>query len=101
MHVFTYIPPKYQAMMNATSNYGLEEAGMAQIDDSVGCGSSAEAAGSCALDMPQRIKINALQHPQLDGETLHASDSYARRRSIFSGELVANFIWKLDWARFV
>jgi arylsulfatase A-like enzyme len=36
MHVFTYIPPKYQAMMNAKSNYGLEEAGMAQLDDSVG-----------------------------------------------------------------
>src|SRR5579863_5389092 len=36
MHVFTYIPPKYQAMMNATTNYGLEEAGMAQLDDSVG-----------------------------------------------------------------
>ncbi len=36
MHVFTYIPPKYQAMMNPQSNYGLEEAGMAQMDDSVG-----------------------------------------------------------------
>jgi arylsulfatase A-like enzyme len=36
MHVFTYISPKYQAMMNATSNYGLEEAGMAQMDDSIG-----------------------------------------------------------------
>jgi len=36
MHVFTYIPPKYQALMNPTSNYGLEEAGMAQLDDSVG-----------------------------------------------------------------
>jgi arylsulfatase A-like enzyme len=36
MHVFTYIPPKYQAMMNATDNYGLEEAGMAQLDDCVG-----------------------------------------------------------------
>jgi arylsulfatase len=36
MHVFTYIPPKYQAMMNATSNYNLEEAGMAQMDDCVG-----------------------------------------------------------------
>jgi arylsulfatase A-like enzyme len=36
MHVFTYISPKYQAMMNAKSNYGLEEAGMAQLDDSVG-----------------------------------------------------------------
>jgi arylsulfatase A-like enzyme len=36
MHVFTYIPPKYQAMMNFESNYGLEEAGMAQLDDSIG-----------------------------------------------------------------
>ena len=36
MHVFTYIPPRYQAMMNATNNYGLEEAGMAQMDDSIG-----------------------------------------------------------------
>lgn len=36
MHVFTYIPPKYQALMNPTSNYGVEEAGMAQMDDSVG-----------------------------------------------------------------
>jgi arylsulfatase len=36
MHVFTYIPPKYQAMMNPTSNYNIEEAGMAQLDDSVG-----------------------------------------------------------------
>ncbi|XHR26848.1 MAG: arylsulfatase [Chthoniobacteraceae bacterium] len=36
MHVFTYLSPKYQALMNAGSNYGLEEAGMAQLDDSVG-----------------------------------------------------------------
>jgi arylsulfatase A-like enzyme len=36
MHVFTYIPPKYQAMMNPTSNYNIEEAGMAQMDDSIG-----------------------------------------------------------------
>ncbi len=36
MHVFTYLPPKYQARMNPTDNYGLEEAGMAQMDDSVG-----------------------------------------------------------------
>ncbi len=36
MHVFTYIPPKYQGMMNYQTNYGLEEAGMAQLDDSVG-----------------------------------------------------------------
>ncbi len=36
MHVFTYIPPKYQAMMNFQSNYNIEEAGMAQLDDSIG-----------------------------------------------------------------
>jgi arylsulfatase len=36
MHVFTYLPPKYQGMMNAENNYNLEEAGMAQLDDSVG-----------------------------------------------------------------
>jgi len=36
MHVFTYIPPKYQAMMNYGTNYNLEEAGMAQMDDSIG-----------------------------------------------------------------
>jgi arylsulfatase A-like enzyme len=36
MHVFTYLPPKYQAMMNYKSNYNLEEAGMAQMDDSIG-----------------------------------------------------------------
>jgi arylsulfatase A-like enzyme len=36
MHVFTYLPPKYQAMMNFDNNYNLEEAGMAQLDDCVG-----------------------------------------------------------------
>lgn len=36
MHVFTYLPPKYQALMNDKSNYGLEEAGIAQMDDAVG-----------------------------------------------------------------
>jgi arylsulfatase A-like enzyme len=36
MHVFTYLPPKYMAMMNAKDNYNVEEAGMAQMDDSVG-----------------------------------------------------------------
>jgi arylsulfatase A-like enzyme len=36
MHVWTFVPPKYQAMMNYDTNYGLEEAGMAQLDDSVG-----------------------------------------------------------------
>jgi len=36
MHVFTYLSQKYQAKMNFQSNYGLEEAGMAQFDDDVG-----------------------------------------------------------------
>ena len=36
MHVFTFLSQKYQAMMNCKTNYGLEEAGMAQMDDSVG-----------------------------------------------------------------
>ena len=36
MHIFTYLPPKYQAMMNPESNYNVEEAGMAQFDDCVG-----------------------------------------------------------------
>src|SRR5215475_13782215 len=36
MHVFTYLAPPYQKMMNYQSNYGVEEAGMAQLDDSVG-----------------------------------------------------------------
>ena len=36
MHVFTYLQKKYQAKMNYESNYGLEEAGMAQMDDDIG-----------------------------------------------------------------
>jgi arylsulfatase A-like enzyme len=36
MHVFTYLSPQYQAMMNAKNNYNVEEAGMAQLDDNVG-----------------------------------------------------------------
>jgi arylsulfatase A-like enzyme len=36
MHVFTYLQQKYQAKMNYESNYGLEEAGMAQLDDDIG-----------------------------------------------------------------
>jgi arylsulfatase len=36
MHVFTYLSPKYQKTMNYKTNYGLEEAGMTQLDDSVG-----------------------------------------------------------------
>jgi arylsulfatase A-like enzyme len=36
MHVFTYLSQKYQAKMNYESNYGLEEAGMQQMDDDIG-----------------------------------------------------------------
>jgi arylsulfatase len=36
MHIFTFLSPKYQGLMNNKTNYGLEEAGMAQLDDSVG-----------------------------------------------------------------
>jgi arylsulfatase len=36
MHVFTYLSKKYSTMQNSQTNYGLEEAGMAQLDDGVG-----------------------------------------------------------------
>ena len=36
MHVFTYLSQKYQAKMNYESNYGVEEAGMEQMDDDIG-----------------------------------------------------------------
>ena len=36
MHVWTFLSKKYSAMQNSETNYGLEEAGMAQMDDSVG-----------------------------------------------------------------
>ena len=36
MHVWTFLSPKYKAMMGSQTNYGLEEAGMAQMDDSIG-----------------------------------------------------------------
>jgi arylsulfatase len=36
MHVWTFLSKKYSSMQNSETNYGLEEAGMAQLDDSVG-----------------------------------------------------------------
>jgi len=36
MHVWTFLSKKYSAMQNSQTNYGLEEAGMAQLDDNVG-----------------------------------------------------------------
>jgi arylsulfatase len=36
MHVWTFLSAKYRAMQNSKTNYGLEEAGMTQLDDCVG-----------------------------------------------------------------
>ena len=36
MHVWTFLSKEYSSKQNADSNFGLEEAGMAQLDDSVG-----------------------------------------------------------------
>src|SRR5260370_8085755 len=36
MHVWTFLSKTYGSMQNSQTNYGLEEAGMAQLDDSVG-----------------------------------------------------------------
>jgi arylsulfatase len=36
MHVWTFLSPKYKALMNSETNFGLEEAGMKQLDDAVG-----------------------------------------------------------------
>ena len=36
MHVWTFLSDKYKALQNSDTNYGLEEAGMAQLDDIVG-----------------------------------------------------------------
>jgi hypothetical protein len=36
MHVFTFLSPKYKALMSSETNYGLEDAGMTQLDDIVG-----------------------------------------------------------------
>jgi arylsulfatase A-like enzyme len=36
MHVWTFLSKKYSAMQNSETNYGLEEAGMADMDDNIG-----------------------------------------------------------------
>jgi arylsulfatase len=36
MHVWSFLSKKYSSMQNSETGYGLEEAGMAQLDDSVG-----------------------------------------------------------------
>ncbi len=36
MHVWTFLSKKYASEMNSETNFGLEEAGMKQLDDSVG-----------------------------------------------------------------
>jgi arylsulfatase A-like enzyme len=36
MHVWTFLSKKYSSMQNSQTNYGLEEAGMADMDDNIG-----------------------------------------------------------------
>ena len=36
MHIWTFLSQKYNAMMSSLPNFGKEEAGMAQLDDSIG-----------------------------------------------------------------
>jgi arylsulfatase A-like enzyme len=36
MHVWTFLSKKYRDMQNSQTNYGLEEAGMADMDDNIG-----------------------------------------------------------------
>lgn len=36
MHIWTFLSDKYEQMMNSKTNYNVEEAGMAQLDDIVG-----------------------------------------------------------------
>ena len=36
MHVFTHLSPEYQAMRNSDNTWGIEEAGMKQMDDCIG-----------------------------------------------------------------
>jgi arylsulfatase A-like enzyme len=36
MHIFTHLSPEYQAMRNSDNTWGLEEAGMKQMDDCIG-----------------------------------------------------------------
>jgi arylsulfatase len=36
MHVWTFLSKKYASMQNSQTNYGLEEAGMSQLDDCIG-----------------------------------------------------------------
>src|SRR5262249_36006015 len=36
MHVWTFLSKKYASMMNSKTNYGLEEAGIKQMDDCIG-----------------------------------------------------------------
>jgi arylsulfatase len=36
MHVWTFLSKNYSSMQNSKTNYGLEEAGMADLDDNVG-----------------------------------------------------------------
>jgi len=37
MHVVTHLSPKYEALRNSKNGWTIHEAGMAQLDDDVGC----------------------------------------------------------------
>ncbi len=36
MHIFTHLSPEYEAMRNSENTWGIEEAGMKQMDDGIG-----------------------------------------------------------------
>ena len=36
MHIFTHLSPEYEAMRNSDNTWGIEEAGMKQMDDDIG-----------------------------------------------------------------
>ena len=52
MHVVTHLSPKYEAMRNAENGWSIEEAGMAQLDDS--------SARSCSISKDHGLDDNTI-----------------------------------------